>query len=154
MKEKVFYVEIIVLICIMSLIFNIGFAKIEGNSMKPKFNDGNLIIYRKSKKNLKRFDIIVFEKNDKEFIKRVIGLPGEIVEYKNNILYVNGREIEEKFKKSITKDFDTTDIINSNVIPADKILVLGDNRLYSHDSREFGLVNIKDVKGIFIFRIP
>ena len=153
MKKLLFLVQIIILFCTLILIFNIGFAKIDGNSMKPKFSDDNLIIYQKFDKKIRRFDIIVFKIKNDIFIKRVIGLPGETIEYKNNVLYVNGIELQENFNRSITKDFNLTTICSSNLIPSDKILVLGDNRLYSYDSRDFGLVSINDIKGIFVLKL-
>lgn len=121
--------------------------------MKPTLYNGDIIIYKKNKKNIERFDIVIFKLNNQFFIKRVIGLPGEKVEYSNNKLYVDNEVIDEYFQKSITNDFSIESITNNNFIPEDKILVLGDNRLYSHDSREFGLIDISKVEGIFLFKI-
>lgn len=153
MKKLIFCAKIIIFICIISLIFNIGFAKVEGNSMKPKFENNDLIIYTKFKNNIERFDIVVLKINGEYFFKRVIGLPGEKIEYIDNTLYVNGIEVEEKFQKSITKDFNVSSITSSDVISKNKVLVLGDNRLYSSDSREFGLISINNIKGIFLLKI-
>ena len=71
---------------------------------------------------------------DEDFIKRVIGLPGEVVELRNGRLFVDGRRIPERYLTGPpdTRDFPLTEV------PADSLFVLGDNRLNSNDSR-FGL---------------
>lgn len=152
--NKIFLsLKIIILIAILILIFSIGFAKIDGNSMKPNLNHGDVVIYTKNVRNIKRFDIIIIELNNKLFIKRVIGLPNENIKYFDNKLYVNNILIDEPFQKSLTKDFGIQDILLKEEIPNNKILVLGDNRLYSYDSRNFGLIDISNIKGIMLFKL-
>ena len=133
--------------------FSMGFAKVDGNSMQPTLKDNDIILYYKSKKNIKRFDIIIFKRNNNLFIKRVIGLPGDSIKYIDNTLYVNDNPIEEDFQKSITNDFNISDITSSDVIPNNKLFVLGDNRLFSTDGRSFGFIDINDVNGIMIIKI-
>lgn len=130
-----------------------GFARVDGNSMQPTLKDNDIILYYKSKKNIKRFDIIIFKRNNNLFIKRVIGLPGDSIKYIDNTLYVNDNPIEEDFQKSITNDFNISDITSSDVIPNNKLFVLGDNRLFSTDGRSFGFIDINDVNGIMIIKI-
>lgn len=130
-----------------------GFAKVDGNSMQPTLKDNDIILYYKSKRNIKRFDIIIFKRNNNLFIKRVIGLPGDSIKYIDNTLYVNDNPIEEDFQKSITNDFNISDITSSDVIPNNKLFVLGDNRLFSTDGRSFGFIDINDVNGIMIIKI-
>lgn len=130
-----------------------GFAKVDGNSMQPTLKDNDIILYYKSKKNIKRFDIIIFKRNNNLFIKRVIGLPGDSIKYIDNTLYVNDNPIEEDFQKSITNDFNISDITSSDVIPNNKLFVLGDNRLFSTDGRSFSFIDINDVNGIMIIKI-
>ena len=130
-----------------------GFAKVDGNSMQPTLKDNDIILYYKSKKNIKRFDIIIFKRNNNLFIKRVIGLPGDSIKYIDSTLYVNDNPIEEDFQKSITNDFNISDITSSDVIPNNKLFVLGDNRLFSTDGRSFGFIDINDVNGIMIIKI-
>ena len=78
-------------------------------------------------------------------------MPGEIIEYRNNTLYINGHEAKNDYNFA-TEDFTTQDICSkeiciSGVIPEGKYLVLGDNRLISSDSRILGLIDEKDIKG-------
>ena len=80
---------------------------------------------------------------NKIFIKGVIGLPNETLEYKNNKLYINSKEINEDF---LEKNKYTENLITN--IPTDNYFVLGDNREDSYDSRFFGLVNKTEIIGI------
>lgn len=153
MKKLKIIVKIFLILIPIYLIFNFKFAIVEGDSMKPNLNNNDIIIYKKNVKKIKRFDIVIVKVDDFKFIKRVVGLPGEKIEFVDGKLYVNGYYVEEKFQKSITKDFNNSDIISTDVVPKDKILVLGDNRLFSSDSREFGLVDINDIEGMFIIKL-
>ena len=68
---------------------------VEGKSMMPTLQSGNLLIVNKIRYEsapIHRFDVVVFHANQKEdYVKRVIGLPGDRIEYKNDVLYINGR---------------------------------------------------------------
>ena len=112
---------------------------------------------------IKRQDIIIFQMPNKEvYIKRVIGLPGDTVQYKNDHLYINGHEVKEPYlakniqdyhrsvAKSIpyTADFNAADITGTKRIPANTYFVLGDNRNLSKDSRTFGVVKRSQIMGI------
>ena len=73
-------------------------------------------------------------------IKRIIGLPGETIEYKDNQLYVNGKKMKENYGSDITEDF-------SVKVGKGSYFVLGDNRTNSMDSRYFGSFKKKDIIG-------
>ena len=101
---------------------------------------------------VKRFDVISFYYDETKYlIKRVIGLPGEHIAYKDNKLYVNGEYVEEN-RDFITDDFDLKQL-GYDVIPDDMYFVLGDSRENSLDSREIGLVAKKDIVGKVVVRI-
>ena len=89
---------------------------------------------------VKRFDIVVVDEGDELIIKRVIGLPGDTVEYKNNKLYINGKKVNDKYASEKTEDF-------SVLVPKNEYFVLGDNRTNSLDSRAFGTFSSKKIKG-------
>ena len=81
--------------------------------MVPTLLDGDIMILDKIGyriNGLKRFDIVVIKYNNEKIIKRVIGLPGDYIEYKDNILYVNGKEIKEEYKRDITNNFSLKDL--------------------------------------------
>ena len=92
-------------------------------------------------KNPKRFDIVVVDLEDEKVIKRIIGLPGETIEYRDNTLYVNGKKVKENIKEVDTADYE------SGKIPKDSYLVLGDNRRGSYDGRMFGFVKKSQIEG-------
>lgn len=134
--------------------------KVEGVSMQPTYEEGRLLSINKLGlyfDSLKRFDIVVFHPPNSEeiYVKRVIGLPGDEIHYKDDQLYVNGKAVNEPFlptKKHIevtkqTGNFTLEEITDKTRIPKGYIFVIGDNRLQSRDSRHFGLVNIDNVIG-------
>lgn len=129
---------------------------VSGDSMKPNLHNGDLLLERKinyNSTNIKRFDIVVIKEGKEEIIKRIIGLPGEQISYKNNKLYVNDKVLEENFDFRKTNDFNLEEICSCNSIPEGKYLVLGDNRPISKDSRMIGLIDEKDILGKAVYRI-
>lgn len=125
---------------------------VEGPSMLPNLLDGDQLLVNKLSYRLgkpERFDIIVFHATrDRDYIKRVIGLPGEHIAFRDNVLYVNGKPVEEPFNHEVTYDFSLEDISgNYSRIPEDHVLVLGDNRTNSTDSRNIGLVSFDQIVG-------
>jgi len=145
-KELLPYV-IIILVVVLIRTFIITPIQVDGSSMYPTLEDKELLILKKYDKSFDRFDIVVFDYNGSRLIKRVVGLPGERVEYKDNKLYVDGKEVKEDFdRNSKTEDF-VLDDIGADIIPKGYYFVMGDNRDNSTDSRIIGLVSEKDIKG-------
>ena len=134
---------------------------VDGESMLPTLENGDRMIVNKFKYTIgepDRFDIVVFHAPEqKDYIKRVIGLPGDYVEYKNDQLYINGKQYDEPYldelkeeltEGTLTGDFTLQDLDPTiDVIPEDYVLVLGDNRRYSKDSRHIGLVHVDEIVG-------
>ncbi|GGJ71968.1 signal peptidase I [Anoxybacillus voinovskiensis] len=124
--------------------------------MMPTLQQGNLLIINKWE-NIHRFDIIVFHANAREdYVKRVIGLPGDRIVYKNDVLYVNGKPMEEPYLKpykrklidgKLTGDFTLEEVTGKKTVPKGFVFVLGDNRLNSWDSRHFGFVKMSKIVG-------
>lgn len=143
-KEILSYVIIIVIVLLIKH-FIVTPIKVNGDSMNNTLKDKDIMILDKISyrfQDIKRFDIVVI-KNDKEYlIKRVIGLPGETVEYKNNKLYINNKNVAEKFNHEETPDF-----ILEEKIPEGYYFVVGDNRPVSNDSRYIGLIKEEDILG-------
>ena len=156
-----FSLEMIVVVVIAAIVFTkiVIPIRIDGESMYPTLHDKDTAIINAlylSKSDIKRFDIIVLrcDKLDKDIVKRVIGLPGDTIIFKDDRLYINGtyysedyldkKYIEEaKVKYSVelfTNDFEVT-------VGNDEIFVLGDNRLRSTDSRVLGCFSFDDVLG-------
>ena len=148
LKEVIQYVIIlIVVIIIRTFIFTP--IRVQQKSMYPTLNPNDIMILNKIglyTSNIKRFDIVVIKLDDEYIIKRVIGLPNESIEYKDDMLYVNDEEIKETFIDANTEDFKLEDI-GYVTIPKNKYFVLGDNRGNSTDSRVLGLIDRKDILG-------
>ena len=97
-------------------------------------------------KDIKRFDIVVVDDKEELIIKRIIGLPGENIEYKDNKLYVNGKMVKENFSHKETYDYSIEEL-DATEVPEDSYFVLGDNRLNSKDSRIIGFIPKDQILG-------
>ncbi len=144
-KELIPYV-VITMIVILIRMFIISPVRVDGTSMYPTLSNNEFLLLSKYDQSYDRFDIVVLKYNKERLVKRIIGLPGETVEYKNNKLYINGKEIEEPFIAVETDDFNLKQL-GYDKIPENYYFVVGDNRGASLDSRMIGLINKKDLQG-------
>ena len=147
-KDLIPYI-IIIIIVVLIRTFIVTPAIVVGDSMVPTLKEGQILLLNKYTyrfNDIKRNDIIVIKVGKSEIIKRVIGLPVETIEYKDNILYINGEVVEDKYNTE-TGDFTLKGICNCDKIPEGKYLVLGDNRVVSSDSRIIGLIDKKEIIG-------
>lgn len=150
-KEIIPYLIIIVVVLLIKH-FIVAPVRVIGDSMLNTLKNNDIMIenkltYRFNK--IKRFDIVVVKYDDTLIIKRVIGLPGDEIKYKDNKLYVNGKYYSEKYLKKGTEtlDFDLEKLFGVDKVPKDCYFVLGDNREVSKDSRMIGFINKKDITG-------
>src|SRR5207249_5095795 len=107
----------------------------------------------------RRRDIVVFkypDEPDRDFIKRIIGLPGETVELRNKRVYINGQPIDEPYVHFLSPpssdyqevtSFDVRERYGPVTVPANQYFVMGDNRDNSQDSRYWGFLPRENVKG-------
>ena len=140
---------LIIGIAILIKLYVFSPIKVNGTSMVPTLNDGDIMILNEIGYHLgglERFDIVVVNHDGEKIIKRVIGLPGEKVAYRNNKLYINDKEVVENFKHQDTKDFELSNL-NVEVIPKNYYFVVGDNRGNSKDSRSIGLIHKNKIMG-------
>jgi len=166
-------IEAIILAIILALFvrtFIIQAFKIPSGSMKNTLQIGDHILVNKFLYGVKlpftmttiipykkpqRGDIVVFKfKEDpkKDFIKRTIGVPGDVIEIKNKEIHVNKKRLEQDYAiytdlHIIPKAMQPRDNFGPVTVPEDSIFVMGDNRDHSYDSRFWGFVDLKDVKG-------
>jgi signal peptidase I len=161
-NDLVAWMKIIILtavIVLMSRQFLFEPVLVHGQSMMPTFEEDDKVILSKISR-IDNFDLIVFVAPDqKNYIKRVIGTPGDRVEMKEDQLYVNGEPVDEPYleenrewaKKNgypkLTTDF------GEFTVPGGCYFVLGDNRLNSVDSRMIGFILDEAVLGEVKFRI-
>ncbi len=145
-KELIPYL-IVVLVVIIIRTFLITPIRVNGSSMFPTLKNNYIMILNKIKKNtttIKRYDIVVLKEDD-YLIKRVIGLPNETISCEDGIIYINGKKIKDSYGNGVTSDFDPINI------PKNSYFVLGDNRENSKDSRYYGIISKKEIKGITSF---
>ncbi|MFZ3138063.1 MAG: signal peptidase I [Thermodesulfovibrionales bacterium] len=118
---------------------------------KIPFTDKKILIIRKPVKG----DIIVFkypENPQKDFIKRVIATEGDIIEERDKIVYANGNMVNEPYAVHYDRYLrhggnDPRDNFGPLIVPKDKVFVMGDNRDQSYDSRYWGFVDMKEIRG-------
>ncbi len=146
-------------VLVMIYLFVMSPQEVSGHSMEPNFQNGDYILTNKLEYKLgdpKRGDIVIFKSptnKDVDYIKRVIGLPGETVMLKDQHFYVNGQLLEEKYPYNTPVYGESFLHENQEItIPEDYYFVVGDNRPGSSDSREFGPVNKYDFIGKAILR--
>lgn len=128
-------------------------VEVQGASMAPTFSDGQRVIVWQLFYTPEPFDVIVLEHTDgKHHIKRVLGIPGDRVDYINGEMFVNDVLIDEPYimQEPSTNGFTLEGLCQFDdcaVIPEGYFLVLGDNRNRSGDSREYGLVHESQIMG-------
>lgn len=154
---------IIIIVVILIRSYIVTPVIVRGDSMYDTLKDGEILLLGKINyqiSEIERFDIAVIKDVDNDYIiKRIIGLPGDDVEYKDNILYINGEKQEQNFTSDPTEDFTLEEVCKihnvecNGKIPDGMYLVLGDNRDISADSRVKGLINRDQIQGQAIFRI-
>ncbi|MFL2134148.1 signal peptidase I [Desemzia sp. FAM 24101] len=158
---------IVVALVIFMLVRHFLFAavSVEGDSMVPTLHDNDRLILNKVA-DINRFDIVVFDAPDdpgKQYIKRVIGVPGDTIEVRDDVLFVNGEEVPEEYlaaeyftldeSDNFTDDFNLSILTGIEKVPEGQYFLLGDNRINSKDSRYFGFVEESAIVGTTDLRI-
>jgi signal peptidase I len=156
LKDIISY-ALIILVVVTIRIFIFDPVRVDGPSMDTTLTNGEIVILNKfeyRKKDIERYDVVVIKitdpssKETKQIIKRVIGLPNEVIEIKDNKVYADGKELDSSFTSSKSDDFDMSKI-GLKKIPGDSYLVMGDNREVSLDSRysEVGTIKKEQITG-------
>ncbi|GAB4340593.1 MAG: signal peptidase I [Desulfobulbaceae bacterium] len=164
------YAEAIIIALVLALLirtFVVQAFKIPSGSMLPTLQIGDHLLVNKFIYGVKmpftgkvliplrepaRFDVIVFrypQDPKLDYIKRVIGLPGEVVECRNKIIYINGKPIEDPYGYHLDDIVvpGQRDNFGPVTVPEGKVFVMGDNRDNSHDSRFWGFVDYQEILG-------
>ncbi|MBF8970672.1 MULTISPECIES: signal peptidase I [unclassified Streptococcus] len=159
-------------------------VRVEGHSMDPTLAEGqHLIVFNQNQ--IDRYDIVVATETDdngkeKKIVKRVIGMPGDQIEFKQDTLYVNGEEVEETYLADYKAAFQADKLQNtysyskyfqslaqaspaftvnrdgqtdfSVTVPEGEYYLLGDDRIVSKDSRDVGTFKADQIKGEVVLR--
>ena len=152
-------VAFIVVIAFIIRIFAIQPFIVEGQSMEPSFANNDYLITEKISYKIHeptRGDIIIFRPPDNpsvNYIKRIIGLPGDTIEVKNGSVYVNEERLVESY---LTSNLETKNVKQSTAavtVQSGEYYVMGDNREHSRDSREIGAVPKQNITSRIWFRL-
>ncbi len=169
-RENIEAIAIAVVLALFIRAFVVQAFKIPSGSMKDTLLIGDHILVNKfiygikmpfsnatliSVKNPQRGDIMVFkfpEDPEKDFIKRVIGVEGDVVEVRQKKVFVNHKELDEPYAKHtdpriIPAWIQPRDNFGPVTVPKDSLFVMGDNRDHSYDSRFWGFVKLDAVRG-------
>ncbi len=158
-------------------------VKVDGHSMDPTLAHGERLVVL-NHTNIDRFDLVVAQETEngvkKEIVKRIVGMPGDKLEYKNDQLYINGKQTKEDYLKQYLAAFKKDKLQNtykynklfqdlannsnafttdnagqttfSITVPKGSYFLLGDDRIVSKDSREVGPFKKSDIIGEVKFR--
>ncbi|WP_020007794.1 signal peptidase I [Salinicoccus albus] len=155
-REWIIAIAVAVVLILVIRTFLFVSYTVDGLSMDPTFEDGDRVVVNKFIYNFTDYDtgdVIVFNSEEgPAYVKRVIGTPGDTVRMDDKQVYVNDEAIDEDYlvhtQDSYMDNFTLQELgVEGGTIPEDHILVLGDNRPVSRDSRDFGLVDNSQVVG-------
>jgi signal peptidase I len=154
---KRFIIELLETLIIAAILFTginavSSRIRVKSISMQPTLYEKDFVLVNKLSYEFgepERGDVIVFEyplnPDVEPYIKRVIGLPGDSVEIKGGMVIVNGEPLREPYTKA------PPNYTGAWSVPQDSLFVLGDNRNYSSDSHQWGMVPIENVMGKALF---
>ena len=135
---------------------------VSGASMYPTLHNGDRMVLSKIG-DIHRFDVVILKApaESVEYIKRVIGMPGDTIEMKSGVLFINGKKVDQPFinTEALAKqtvfidDFTLESLTGESKVPEGKYFVLGDNRGVSKDSRMIGFIDRSAIEGKAVFTI-
>ena len=159
--REVFEVVVLAVILYFGISFAVQAVHVEGLSMYATLDDNDYLIANKIDYRLhppQRGDIIILRPptdNSKDFIKRVIALPGEKLLIRDSVVYINGRRLDEPYLPEFWTTFNNWPLTGSDgqLMKSNEYFVMGDNRNRSQDSRIFGPIGRDRIDGRAWFRI-
>lgn len=121
---------------------------VNGVSMAPTFRQDEICWVNKISDKYERYDVVIAKAPDNsKIIKRIIGVPGDEILIQDGTIFINGEIIDNSYDFALEDDYTERFFCDKN-----EYYLLGDNRQHSVDSRVFGAVNEKDLKGKVVFR--
>ena len=158
--REVAEVVVLAVILYVGISFAVQAVHVEGLSMYATLDNNDYLIANKIDYRLhapQRGDIVILRpptNNSTDFIKRIIGLPGERILIRSGVVYINGHRLDEPYlPEAWVSDTNWPDNSSGRVMGADEYFVMGDNRNRSQDSRFFGPISRDRIDGKAWFRI-
>lgn len=164
-KEMIEFVKLLAFWFVIFMVvtkFIVNPIQVIGDSMYPtlKNKERGFSSIISTHFNINRFDIVVVKAKDnpkEHWVKRIIGMPNETIEYKNDVLYIDGKPLEQDFfnesyvesEKNIYGQF--TDDFGPITLKEDEYFLMGDNRQHSTDSRAVGFFHRSEITSVGIF---
>lgn len=147
--------KFLLLLAALYIIFHyvIGFSFVKGSSMEPALREGDIVLYTRINPHYRRGDIIsVRIPSGEYYVKRIIAVEGDTIDLRDGGVYINDMLLTEPYADSETSQ-DAGGIVRyPYILQEGQIFVMGDNRRESMDSRYFGPVNIRQIRGKIWFR--
>ncbi|MET3681964.1 signal peptidase I [Alkalibacillus flavidus] len=144
---KAIVIALIIAFILRTFIF--ATSVVEGASMNPTLESGERVIFNKAVYLIdepERGDIVIIEHPNKNYVKRIIGMPNDTVRADNNQLYVNGEPLDENYLSE--EELRGTGTFEKTTVPPNHYFVMGDNRDVSKDSRNgLGLIKEEEIIG-------
>lgn len=151
LHDSIFLIlAILAVFCIFR--FCIGISVVGGDSMSPTLMDGDFVLYSRMQTRYQPGDIVSIRVPSGEYyVKRVVAVGGDVVDLEDGQLLVNGNPLEKDWAYGETLS-ESGAIIYPYTVREGNVFVLGDNRTVSMDSRAFGEVNLRQVRGRIILQ--
>ena len=152
LHDSLFFIIAIAVIFVLFR-FVIGISLVGGDSMMPTLQDGEITVYLRLVPEYKAGDIVSMRVPSGEFyVKRVVAAADDVIDLRDGRVYVNGSLLEgdSDFGETLRE---SKAVIYPYKVSANSVFVLGDHRSVSLDSRLFGEVNRRQIKGKIIFRL-
>ena len=146
LHDSLFFI-VMVVCAIIIFRFVIGFSVVGGDSMEPNLHDKEFVLYQRIVGEYKPGDVVTVRMPSSEYyVKRVIATGGDEVDLRGGKVYVNGEELDEPWAEGETLE-EAGAVIYPYEVREGRVFVLGDNRAVSLDSRTFGEVSKKQIRG-------
>ena len=148
---KLLVILVITLTIVLIRIWVLDVVTVSGSSMKNTFFDGEVCLVKKGEReSYERFDVVVAWINGMPVIKRIIGLPGEMIKIEEGVVFINGERLKGTHGENTLNGGIATDPYG---LSEGEYFLMGDNRSESFDSRSYGGVKQSNIKGRIIFRL-
>ena len=147
--------KFLLLLVILFIVFHslIGFSVVKGHSMEPTLIEGNVVLYTRIHPRYHRGDVVsVRIPSGEYYVKRIIAMEGDVLDLRDGNVYVNDELLSEPYLCGALTDKDGQMVRYPYTLQEGQIFVMGDNRAESMDSRSFGAVGIRQIRGKIWFK--